>query len=199
MEGNIIALTVQQLDEPKATQKGTPQRGVKTEEGWIQVRGENVASLAVGNRIVISEPSEFKNKKYSELKSIVRLAEAPKAPAAGAPAAPPAQAPTAPAPTKHQTTGPFYSGAIKLDDYIRAVKNFHGLTLALAPDVMVPTDKEVDGLPGAKIQAIAADRAQARAAMLNTFSIALTSGKIDMSEPAREPGSDQDSPPWERK
>src|SRR5689334_20133441 len=150
-----IFVTVQQLDDPKTTQSGTPQRGVKTEAGWIQVRGKSIAFLDVGAKIEITEPTEFKNKKYAELKSMGAGAPAEKA----APAASSGNA---------SVTKPAYvpAGAIKVQDYIEAIVKFHKVA-----SLMESND------------------AQARAAILNTFSIALTNGKLDMSEPAREPGS----------
>jgi len=62
--------TVQQLDELGKTQKGTLQRGVKTlEHGWIKIRG-NVSGLQIGDKLTITEPSEFGKAKYSELVSV---------------------------------------------------------------------------------------------------------------------------------
>jgi hypothetical protein len=159
--------TVKQLDEVKATQSGTPQRGVLTEHGWIKVRGKSIAFLDVGAKIEITQPTEFKNAKYSELLAVGASAPKPSAPAPAACLAPMSQARPAVS----------YSGAIKIEAYIEAIVKFHKVA-----SLMESND------------------AQARAAIVNTFSIALTNGKIDMTPtaPEREPGSD-DVPPWEKK
>lgn len=173
-----IFVTVQQLDEPKTTQSGTPQRGVKTEQGWIKVRGKSIAFIDIGARIEISEPTEFKGAKYAELRGV--NTEPPKS-----------ASPAAPAPRALALS--YSNGAIKFDDYVRAVKNFHALAKTFEPDTITPVD-----LPdGSKRHDVAVDRSSARAAILNTFSIALTNGKLDMSEPAREAGADN-VPPWEK-
>jgi len=191
MADATIPATVRQLDEVKSTQSGTPQRGVLTEHGWIKIRGANVGMLEAGASIVITEPTDFKGKKYSELKSIGdrQATPTPASPSAPRPASAPATSTAAP-----RSSGGWVSPMqISITAYLEAIRDFHKIAGMIEPDVMVPASVNPDG---SKVMTVAVDRSSARAAILNTFSIALTSGKISMETAKAAPAADV--PPWEQ-
>ena len=82
---------------------------------------------------------------------------------------------------------------ISITAYLEAIRDFHKIAGMIEPDVMVPASVNPDG---SKVMTVAVDRSSARAAILNTFSIALTSGKISMEAAKAAPANDV--PPWEK-
>lgn len=145
----------------RPTKKGDPQVGIRTDKGeWIKLSGEGVLQVKVGNKIEISEPSQFGKSWYARLNSIE---------------IPIAKQETKPEPAKEIASNgngnhaPAGSGKIPWLEFVAAFKGAHAMALEAEPD-------KVDG----GLSTI--DRSQARAALVNTAIIAFSNGRIEAPE-----------------
>lgn len=159
---------VEQLNEIKTSQKGNPQRGVRTEKGWVTVRGAQalLARMQVGLSIEIGNLSEFTNPSTNKTAWYGQLMNV------GDPPAPaePKQQESAPATNGHAPAAS--NGKIPWLEFQLAFKAAHALALECEPDADT---------------GVWIDRSQARAALVNTFVIAFSQGRIEAPELEDEP------------
>ena len=160
---------VDQLDTNcRPTKKGDPQVAIRTDKGeWIKISGEGVLRVRVGNKIEISEPAQFGKSWYARLCTIdLTPAREPK----------PEEPKQEPAPAASNGHAPSGNGKIPWLEFQLAFKAAHALALECEPDA--DTGEWID-------------RSQARAALVNTFVIAFSNGRIEAPE---VPDSDDDDP-----
>ena len=67
-----VTVTVSQRDDQLSkTGKGKPKLGCKVTDGrWIQVMGDGIADIRVGDDLVLSEPAQFGKSWFATLKEI---------------------------------------------------------------------------------------------------------------------------------
>jgi len=177
---------VEQLNEIKTSQKGNPQRSVRTEKGWVTVRGAQalLARMQVGLSIEIGNLSEFTNPSTNKTAWYAQLLNV------GDPPAPaePKQQESAPA-----TNGakPLSNGKIPWLEFQLAFKAAHALALDCEPDLTEEAESETALGEAHNNLLVRVDRSQARAALVNTFVIAFSNGRIEAPE---VPDSDDDDP-----
>jgi len=176
---------VEQLNEIKTSQKGNPQRGVRTEKGWVTVRGAQalLARMQVGLSIEIGNLSEFTNPAtgttawYGQL---MQVGDPPKAPEPAYGAGPAEQAlPDA----RSVINGAKPSnGKIPWLEFQLAFKAAHALALECEPDLTEEAESETALGEAHNNLLVRVDRSQARAALVNTFVIAFSNGRIEAPE-----------------
>ena len=120
-----VTVTVSQRDDQLSrTGKGKPKLGCKVSDGrWIQVMGDGIADIRVGDDLVLSEPAQFGKSWFATLKEI-------KAPVDG-------QAP---------------SGGVPTCEQVESIARWaHGLALEFEPDGYSGPQSESDSLPALQI------------------------------------------------
>ena len=153
-----MEITIAKISGVKPDKNGDPISNILTSENkWLNCMGIDLTGK-VGAVIEIEKLRQFpvgKNSWYCNFKALLsEPGHEPGSPKKAAPGASVAQ------------PAPFLNGSGKLtfDEYVLAVKAAHRLAMDVEPDSLTTQ----------------ADHSQARAALVNTFIIALTNGKVGL-------------------
>jgi hypothetical protein len=188
-EGNIVAfqpseeasiqVTLTQV-QPSQAKSGKPNMRVNTvERGWLTLNGPKTAGLQPGMKVTINNPVQFGQSWYAFLKHVDELA-AGQTPSVRLPNL---DAPPPPSTVRVDDKGrvaPILDFAkkrpepepIPMSRYNLALSEFHAaVAMILEPDAVSP------GESGTFL-----DRSASRTALVNTFAIALTNGRIKLGE-----------------
>jgi hypothetical protein len=166
---------VEQLSEIKTSRQGNPQRGVRTEKGWVTVRGAQalLSKMQVGLSVEIGSLSEFTNpstQKTAWYGQLMNVGEPPKAP----PPPPlaehfPEQQAKESAPSPAANGAKPSNGKIPWLEFAAFFKATHEMLREVEPD-------------STSLETGIIDRSSARATMMNTCVMAFEHGRIDAPE-----------------
>jgi len=195
-EGPSIQVRIINVLSPGQSRAGRPNRRVETKErGFLTLSGPKIDALQAGQTVTIAEPKQFGSSSYAFLKHIDELApeqhqanmqRATDLKDAGLKAVSAAWKVSDTKGEKPVEWRPQLSDSprrrpdpdpIALSDYCRALHDFHEcVAMKLEPDAQSPSP-----IPGSH-EAQFLDRSASRTALVNTFAIALTNGRIKLGE-----------------
>ena len=176
-DATIVVNVAERNPQVAQTLQGVPKLGIKTTAGkWLQVTGDGVGNIQVGQDIVVTDPKPFGKQWFASLKEIKVLAQA-------------AQSSNGNGAKPHYETVP---QRLTWDEFERTFRAAHAMVLECEPDGYAPpllqrydTEKGTSEIVQNNVPLVMVDRSAARATMINTIVMALTKdgGRI---EPAPE-------------
>jgi len=190
---------VDQIDNsvnPK-TQKGKPQKKIRTDKNqWVIVTGDGAEQIVVGLKIEISEPKPYgkNNTLYATLQSIETFNSMPPSFKPELSGAGPGEQALADARSVVNGAKPSSNGKIPWLEFQLAFKAAHALALDCEPDLTEEAESETALGEAHNTLLVRVDRSQARAALVNTFVIAFSNGRIEA--PEVPDGGDDESVPF---
>ena len=152
---------VDQILEARPTKAGNPQIRIRTDkQEWINVSGEGVLNVRVGNKIEMSEPKQYGKSFYAFLQAIETT------PTKILPAS--SSQNGSPTPPKQETLPEIKAapnGKLPWAEFEAVFRAAHRLAMEVEPD----SELEVQTI----------DRSQARAALVQTALVAFRDGRIE--------------------